>query len=113
MVIKPPYGLPDCCFVKELDEEAMGDDANAVVFVGQLSEIPPGPWDHRDCSKQVPLCDCEPVKTFVLLLALYPPLLESIRHSHGQAVYIDLKPLGRDLTHSGVKVRANAIEIDS
>jgi hypothetical protein len=98
--------------MKVMYEKAMRNNADADLFVGQQSQILPGPMNHGYRLKQGSLQHSKTMQAAILLLRLYTPLCQAIGNLWCQVVKLAFKPLGSNLSHPTVEVGTYAVKID-
>jgi hypothetical protein len=114
VAIEPGNRLTHRDLVEVLDEQAMGDDADADTRFRQLAQglrCSRGRWQLQ---KQLALHDRKLVKGIVSARRLCDaPLAEPPGHAFGQRIQCDTKPLGGDRTQSAVEVGDYAVQVDT
>src|SRR5262245_8909582 len=113
VAVEPVDGLTDGGAVEVVDEEAVGNDADAGAVIGQEAQVLASAVNHRHGLEQAALCDREAVQAAVLFFRLDAPLDQAIRDLGCQLVEAALEPFGGDFAHAAVKVGTDAVEVDA
>ena len=89
----------------------MRDDPDAGAIVGELAQIFSRARNHRRGFEQLALGHGEPVQTVVLLIVLYAPLAQAVRHVGREIFGVALQPFGRDLAHAAEEVGTHTVQV--
>src|SRR5262249_22789666 len=113
VAVEPVDGLADGGAVGIVDEEAMGNDADAGAFIGQQAQVLAGAVNHRHGLEQAALRDGEAVQAAVLLFRFDAPLDQAVGDFGRQFIKAAFEPFGGDLAHAAVKVGTDAVQVDA